>query len=77
MNIDLILVRQKDSILRMFPSFPGSMSRNDLSRTIDKISAALEIVSELWRENDYSYKYDEINKRLTELIEIEMNMEID
>jgi len=75
MNTDLILVRQKDFILSMFPSLPETMLRSNLSRTIDKISASLETVSEFWRENDYSYKYQEINQRLIKLIEIEMCME--
>jgi hypothetical protein len=75
MSIDLILVRQKDFILSMFPSLPETMLRSHLSRTIDKISASLETVSEFWRENDYSYKYHEINQRLIKLIEIEMCME--
>ncbi len=63
-QMDYILIRQKDRILNYLEN-----------GQIIEAKAALEVLQELWSVTSYSYKFDELHKRLVDLIDkLELHM---
>jgi hypothetical protein len=52
-ELDFLLIRQKDIVLRTIAA-----------RKIEQAKAMLKIVDELWNKFDYAYKIEELSQRI-------------